>query len=236
MATSKASLSWASSGTIFAVRNWMGTVLIEEHLLGFDARAAPSPWSWSAERRSSYLLRLDVQSPLSTDTMVWPSLYDQGSEAERLGLPMLQPPGWRGPNADLWDNLGALQGDLDKSKAPPPYWLIAVAWVADEASQREPRSYGPYVEPMTPSTLSPAWTLLGFDVADDGRLSGLTDCGYGVEQGPLKEAWSPRINEHHLFGESEDALAFRLVCNERVPEHAPFFAYGLWLIEKVERP
>ena len=78
----------------------------------------------------------------------------------------------------------------------------------------------------------PDWILLGFDVGTGGLLSGLMNCGFGGDREKLSEEWGPHLNDHHLFKELEIALAFRPVANNVIPEHKPFFVYGLWLIRK----
>jgi hypothetical protein len=42
------------------------------------------------------------------------------------------------------------------------------------------------------------------------------------------------LNHHHLFTSLEPAWIFREVSNQRVPEHRPFFVYGLWLIDELQ--
>ncbi len=64
-------------------------------------------------------------------------------------------------------------------------------------------------------------------------LSGLSNCGFEGEREALREDWGPHLNDYHLFEDAESALAFRPVANRIVPEHAPFFVYGLWLIRAV---
>jgi hypothetical protein len=149
-------------------------------------------------------------------------------------IPGLLPPKWTGPNASLWEDLGNLERHLAAVRVAIPYWLVAFTWLVDAASLNEPRSYGPNDEPMTPAERSPDWAFLGFDVGDGGLLSGLMNCGYeDDERKTLTEEWDPRLNEHHLFIDAESAFAFRLLTNERVPEHAPFFVYGVWRIREV---
>ena len=76
---------------------------------------------------------------------------------------------------------------------------------------------------------SEKYDLLGYDVADYYLMSGLANCGYTPEEAAsLAPAWAPRLNEWHLFGNPADAMAFAVVTAERVPEHAPFFAYGIY--------
>lgn len=42
-------------------------------LLGFDAREMIPPSAWNGGRRELFLLRPDVERPLSVDTAVWPN-------------------------------------------------------------------------------------------------------------------------------------------------------------------
>jgi hypothetical protein len=71
--------------------------------------------------------------------------------------------------------------------------------------------------------------LLGYDVADYDLLGGLTNCGYTPgEAASLAPVWAPLLNEWHLFGKPEDATAYAAVTAGRVPEHAPFFGYGIY--------
>jgi hypothetical protein len=207
----------------------------EEHLLGFDAREMlPAAESWTSARRSLYLLRPEVRRPLSADSEVWSSLFDDGSGIPRPGVSELLSPKWTGPNARLWEDLGRLESNLATVNVGIPYCLVAFTWLADAASLREPRSYGPYDEPMTPGVRSPEWLSLGFDVGDGGMLSGLMNCSYNAEERKgLVEEWGPWLNEAHLFADAEAAFEFRLLTNRRVAEHAPFFVYGLWLIREV---
>lgn len=73
------------------------------------------------------------------------------------------------------------------------------------------------------------YDLLGYDVADYDLLGGLTNCGYTPEEAAsLTPAWAPLLNEWHLFDNPGDATAYAKVTARRVPEHAPFFGYGIY--------
>lgn len=70
---------------------------------------------------------------------------------------------------------------------------------------------------------------LGYDVADETMTSALMNCGFtGADAGTAAASWGARLNERHLFRSVEDALAFRAEAELRIPEHAPFFVYGLY--------
>jgi len=66
-------------------------------------------------------------------------------------------------------------------------------------------------------------------------LSGLSNCGYvGRESETFRARWRGRLNEHLLFTELTPAFEFRQLSDARVPEHAPFFVCGLYMIQEVE--
>ena len=176
-----------------------------EATIGFDLRSTVPDPSWTADRETVFLLRRDVAAVRSVDTLVW---------EQPPGLPPAPVP------ERLWPDLSALSAAahaLDHADA------IAVRITALEEDGRTPEGV---------DTIGPAferYDLLGYDVADYGLLSGLTNCGYSPEEAAsLAPAWAPLLNEWHLFGNLEDATAFAAVTAKRVPEHAPFFAYGIY--------
>jgi hypothetical protein len=176
-----------------------------EATIGFDLRSIASDPSWTADRRARHLLRRDVPSVRSVDPQVW----------ERPpGLPP-------SPEAEgLWPELPD---------------LLAAARALDQAGAVVVRITALGQDEGTPGNLDPAgsaferYDLLGYDVADYYLLGGLTNCGYTPEEATsLAPAWAPRHNEWHLFGKPEDATADAAVTAQRVPEHAPFFGYGIY--------
>jgi hypothetical protein len=200
--------------------------MIASALLGFDARVAGADRPpWDATRRARYLLRPDVTAPASTDRLAWPSVFDLA------GAPA--PPAWTGANATVWDDLERLRAFVSERwpRPVPSHATVAVTWVSDRGFV-EAGEAGPYREPTKPPATAAEWSLLGFDVADGSLLSGLMNCGYdAAEVDDLRVRWGRRLNDHGLFGSIGDALAFRAVTDARVPEHAPFFVYGLYLID-----
>jgi hypothetical protein len=210
-----------------------------EAMVGFDAREMLTDFveTWSLERQARYLLRTDLDRPLSTDDMVWMSLFynakfdhaswfwEQPYARERIALPA-----WVGPRHDTWENLEQMQTFMNEHQAElegKRYWTIAIAQCV---SPEEAAAW----YPIMPPEVAPEWILLGYDVSDYFLLSGLMNCGYIAEDGDLKGQWANKLNRYHLFEKMEDALVFARYTDERVKEHAPFFAYGIYLIEKHE--
>jgi hypothetical protein len=208
-----------------------------EAMVGFDAREMQTHFveTWSLERQATFLLRTDLDKPLSTDDMVWIPLFRNAKydlpnwvlelpfSSIRIALPT-----WIGPRHDTWENLEQMQSFMREHQAEldgKRYWTIAITQCVspDEAAAWYP---------IVPPEVAPDWTLLGYDVSDYFLLSGLMNCGYTAEDGDVKGQWAGKLNRYHLFKKSDDALAFARFSDERVKEHAPFFAYGIYLIDK----
>lgn len=176
-----------------------------EPTIGFDLRSIVPDASWTADRRARHLLRRDVPSVRSVDPLVW----------ERPpGLPPSPEP------EGLWLNLPD---------------LLAAARALDQAGAVVVRITALGEDEETPEGLDLVgsdfgrYDLLGYDVADYDLLGGLTNCGYTPEEAEsLAPVWVPLLNEWHLFGKPEDATAYAAVTAQRVPEHAPFFGYGIY--------
>jgi hypothetical protein len=214
--------------------------MIEERLLGFDARERPNELGslWPPDRRALFLLRSDVAIPLSVDTLVWPSVFDTGQgiglpgpqrKALRLaGLPL---PPYTGPNAGLWEDASSLRRYLSERRGEiASCVMIAVSWFPSAGG-----SFGPYPTSKLPGTPDSGWQRLGFDVADGSQLSGLSNCGYLAEEAEhLRVDWTPRLNESHLFDDPDLAMEFCALTDARVPSHAPFYVYGLYLVEGLD--
>jgi hypothetical protein len=185
-------------------------------LYGFDARTPiglPDP-AWTAERRAQYLLRPEIERPLSVDPRVWPGALPAGLTD--------------GAAPDYWADLAALRQEcvargLDEDAAT----LVALT-VSGSNNQALA-----LLVPCAPADIDPAWQPLGWDVADNGLVSGLSNCGYcpDVEDvEALRQAFGPRLNKHGLFDDLADAEAFRAISDARVPEHASFLIHRLFLV------
>lgn len=179
---------------------------------GADVRVEPSGDSgWTAERRATYLLRPDVAFPLSVDPNVW----------ARVPGDVTYPLPWT-PVEDVHQRAAALMSSMHR------VCVAVFAAAAEDAGEEEELRSRTGADTLLAVDL--AWTFVGFDVADGTEISGLSNCGYGEELDASRTAWAPRLNDRGLFRVLEDALAFRKVTDARVPEHAPFTVYGIWIL------
>ncbi len=141
----------------------------KETLLGFDAREWYREFDrcWDQKRRETYLLKQDGGKVISTDTSVWPSVFDIGDS--RLGyLPeedvnLLDPPRPTHAVQDMWDHLSDLQRRLVKLEKDKrnPCRVVVISLITSPANDQELESWHS-VAPST-QTRFPArctWTVL----------------------------------------------------------------------------
>ena len=201
--------------------------------LGFDVRLDPVNLArgWTADRRRQYLLRDDIEVPISIDPMVWPSKFWQRHAPPGMGIPrhvgtVKVPDATPGFTVlGLWPELEDLtRFARDEGVKIDPGTLIAIlAWPGDQQNLA-----GTSLETSAPIPDLASWTRLGFDVADHSFVSGLNNCGYEPdERASLAAAWRESLNQHGLLAELEAARRFADITDERVPEHAPFLVFEL---------
>lgn len=195
----------------------------EAMLIGFDAREDSLDASaWDEGRRHRFLLRHDVDKPLSVDSSVWPSAFDIQQQVKR--------PQWTGYVQDLWEDLGSLKSAVENLAVALRYAAFEVldanSPIPFELSWRE---RVPKINP--PSLQEIKAEFVGYDIADYYLLSGLMNCAFTEEELRGAAHWTPHLNPRHLFEAHEPAMAFKRETDARVPQHAPFFVFGVWLLE-----
>ena len=190
-------------------------------LYGFDARVPldGSPPEWSPDRRAGYLVRPDVARPVSVDRAVWPPV--QPAAAPGNGAHDY----W---STDHWSSLADLRTVCRRAGFGRESCSLVALGVADNrGAAANALLLG------TPLSAGVGWRSLGYDVADTGLTSGLSNCGFvpGLDDvEAMRARWAPRLNEHGLFDALRDADEFRALSDTRVSEHAPFLVHQLQLV------
>jgi hypothetical protein len=189
--------------------------------------------TWPQSRRREYLLRQDILKPLSTDGMVWASI--RYMEPTNPGV-------WPGGErySDWYpQDLRFLRQYVKRQDISGPYWIIGISVLTSNPLTGEQVPFSDVMNYLMaaspkPATRDAAWPLLGFDVSDGALLSGLSNCGYKPEEiKTVRGRWAAHLNRYHLFVDAGVAWQFKEFTDGRVPEHQPFYVFGLWLIEQV---
>jgi len=215
---------------------------VNRWLLRFDVRAAKEQYvgrQWDAKARAGYLLRPDIEWPLSVDRRVWPSVFyaeiDKRPDWESYATIEVDPAIDGGA---YWLELERMRAYYDVHRAVAPGGVfVGVELLSEKEADGDTILYmeadgiqcGRLLEQTVPERPPEGSTLLGYDVAGAAGISGLANTEYSEEEvRDLAPVWSNRLNSFGLLDTVEDAVAFRQVCDERVPEHAPFWIYALW--------
>lgn len=195
-------------------------------VLGYQLRIPISrvPALWSPARREQYLLYPMTGAPLSADLRVWP-LADNPVLAERL-FEDFSPNPCEGPNGlnvfrlrqslnSEFESLCHANESLVAIGTSPPVAKILIAkhFIVDSEYGQPPAAE--------------RHEMLGYDVCDQWLLSGLMNCGVGVEKLRLRKSYAGLCNVHGLFDDYDAADRFAIEIAAIVPEHAPFFAVSV---------
>ncbi|MBL8156255.1 MAG: hypothetical protein JNM70_18895 [Anaerolineae bacterium] len=210
----------------------------EQLIIGFDAREM---WlgldTWSQETRRRFLLREDIEKPLSTDTLVWRSLFRSnifvisGQDITTGSVLDLEFPIEQRSIDNLWKDLGAMQAYLKRTPGleGKAYWVIAIAELMSLEDKEELKP----THPFKPLEVDPGWELLGFDVSQGNLRSGLSGEAYGDDDmEALRIRWSPHLNRYHLFSEEESADAFADWADQADAGHAPYSIYAIYRVDQ----
>ena len=215
---------------------------MDRHLLGYDVRLAAETYvaaRWDDQARRVFLLRPEIAWPLSVDPMVWPSIFQyQDANVAARYLPLsgwidAAPADFPHQVLDLWQDPDAMVVAYRSGAATSPIARDAVP-VAIEVLT-DPGAFagghwGPLFDSQAAARTAPDdWVLLGYDVADEGMISGLANCGYDDAAKPdVVRRVVADLNDAGLFDALDAAKAFRTEADARVPEHSPFHIFALY--------
>lgn len=214
---------------------------MNQRLVRFDVRLNKDDYVdafWGSEHRNIFLIRPEIEWPLSVDPMVWPSVFysEIFRQASKIPHGSIEVP----PSTDdgqYWLNLEEMKSYYEAHRRVGTRGVPVGIELFSESSLNE--DFVSYMQRgiqcalvlghTIPSKCPPGSELLGYDVADGGWISGLSNCGYSSEErNTLRHPWVSRVNEFGLLKTLDEAVQFRLLSDTRVPDHSPFWIYGIW--------
>jgi len=212
--------------------------IMRQYLLGYDIRLEYSEFAdghWDAEKRAVFLLRTEIVSPASVDSWIWPSvfrcrhLYPTPTLTPHQGVIEIEPTNFEHSVTCLWPDLDAMNACYADHTLAIQTVPLAIVLLGEDERVHSNHSVAVLDADRMSADPPYEWTLLGYDVADHGLTSGLSNCGYSAAEKPeWQQRWAPLLNDHGLLPTIDDAGAFATASDARVPEHAPFFIYGLF--------
>jgi hypothetical protein len=179
---------------------------VERFVFAYDARGDPTRIPQRPPEDFD-LLAVDSTRVLSADRHVWAPV-EPGADL-----------GWVPPR-----DLAA----IEQAVATVPFaWIVALELrsklrKADETGRGE-------LWPAAPPTVQSGWSLLGLDVIDEATLSVINFFGLGKDA-TLRNRYRSKLGENGMFTSDADASEFLAVAEARLPEDAPFYVVGLWLV------
>ena len=231
---------------------WGRRSAVIQLLLGFDVLAVPEIAHWNVPNdkgRELFLLRPEVKSPLSVDRLICPSVFQPEileSKGARLVLAQFyesikasralaeRPVEW--PESELnilgyWTNAQRMRSWLNKQPELEKLvrFPVAIGIFLDSATISDPLWQTVSDGGNDPTSPTQGWSSLGYDVADRGQISALSDCSYASEE--LIQArvhWGNSVNDCGLLNDLDASLEFKKYSDARVVEHAPFYLYEIF--------
>ena len=210
---------------------------MSRYLLGYDIRVGFSAFAdghWDARKRAVFLLNPEICSPASVDPWIWPSifrylhLYQSPIVTPHQGAIAMEPTNFEHSVTCLWPDLEAMNACIADHAVTFPVVPVAIVLHGADAQLQSDHTVAVLDSDRMRAAPPDNWTSLGYDVADQGLTSGLSNSGYNAaEKLDWQRTWAPRLNDCGLFTTADDAEKFVQACDARVPEHAPFFTYEL---------
>lgn len=185
------------------------------YIYGYSVRFLRPDEDWTDLRRKVFLLNESVEIPKSVDPNVWEEVVGQMAEysAGKVRLPC-----W----SDREKMLSCANYDRFSKE------MVALTIVAfPEEGNCLPQSI---IINNVRSIDMPDGFFIGYDIADDGLTSALSNCGYSeAERSVAQMKYAKYLNRHGLFEDKSMAAKFVADSEIRVPDHSPFYIFGLYL-------
>jgi hypothetical protein len=158
-------------------------------LVEFDVRIANEQYvgrRWDKDSRGEFLLRPDIEWPVSVDELVWPSVFFSRifiNPALELYSAIEVDPEVDGAK---WLDLERMRTYYDSHRPLAPVGVfVGIELLSEKTAEGPSIPYelpggiqcGIWLDPTVPDRLPEGSTLLGYDVADASRISGLSNWG-----------------------------------------------------------
>lgn len=189
-------------------------------LIGYSIRSLLEDKSWTQKRRKLFLINPDIKLPKSVSNVGWDMIdefIDLDNDDNLFSLTF----GFQ--NQDELLNISHYQIQqtdrvVVRSCIHYLHFVPTFVWALNMQSYQDDDGF----------------YFLGYDVADSGMTSGLSNCGY--TENDLKYCqvqYLPFLNQHGLFDDFDVAVDFLDYTNRRVVEHTPFYVYSLYTNRKI---
>lgn len=192
---------------------------MNSYQVGFSLRIVGADPDWTSERRQAFLLNPETKFPKSVDPNVWEQAVPAATIAGEVVMPL-----------QFWeDEESMLKASAYEKGSTSLVELVTVLYTKTEIPV--------YMEAMglrSSAGCVEDKLLIGYDVADSGMISGLSNCAYGKSDREAAKKFSYVINSHGLFDSIDEAIKFKKFSDNRVPEHKPFFVYGMFLDKEIQ--
>lgn len=189
-------------------------------LIGYSIRSLLEDKSWTQNRRQFFLINPNTDLPKSASTVVWENIDDFIEENSDYSL-FLNSYGFQNKK-ELLDLSSYDKNQTDRVMVRTcVHYLHSVptfVWALNMPSCQDDDGF----------------YFIGYDIADGGMTSGLSNCGYTQDEMKYcQEKYLPFLNNHGLFDNFDIALDFMNYTNERVKDHAPFYIYSLYSDKRI---
>jgi hypothetical protein len=209
---------------------------VQPEVLGFDFRFNSSWYAdeWPADRRAEYLINPRVESPLSVDTLVWPSVFDVPAESMILRNPLapllLEPDleDYRQQAFGLWSSADKMAATVIAGGASARGSAIAIEIITNSGLLHDEGWHDRigHVSACTPSNVD--WPRVGFDVADIDLVSALSNPTWPLEdETDFRFEWIGRVNRHGLLRDLDSAVEFASQMSRKAPAETRLFVFRL---------
>jgi hypothetical protein len=212
------------------------------YLLGYDIRLCLEDYDggkWDEVARNAFLLQHDVKWPLSVDRSIWPSAFKTSpfDFHDYKNAIRIEEDFFHYQVFHLWDDLCRMKSRFLRCEDNVARQGIVIAAVlVTRGPLQSDTNWEAHWSALSSASSSMGsvpeeWMFLGYDVAEDAMVfSGL--CGYQHQPTEdwkqLRKKWGPRLNDHGLFSNVDDAMEFTPIAAEFDPNEAPFYVYAIY--------